>query len=121
MTVTGQKDDVCACRIIHEARIAKARQGGLPPGEVEEAARLFKALADPTRLRMLWALEEGEMCVCDLAALLGITESAVSHHLRLLRTMRLVSNRRAGPVLYYRLTDRHVSRLTRLALEHIRE
>ena len=61
------------------------------------------------------------VCVCDLAALLGITESAVSHQLRLLRTLRLVKNRREGTILYYRLADDHVSELVRIALEHISE
>ena len=81
----------------------------------------FKALGDVSRLKILWALEQQEMCVCDLAALLGITESAVSHQLRLLRTLRLVKNRRKGTILYYRLADDHVSELVRIALEHIRE
>jgi DNA-binding transcriptional ArsR family regulator len=61
------------------------------------------------------------MCVCDLATYLGVTESAVSHQLRLLRQLHLVANRREGPVLYYRLDDNHVGQLMRLALEHIRE
>jgi DNA-binding transcriptional ArsR family regulator len=82
---------------------------------------LFKAMGDSTRLRIMRALEEGEMCVCDLAAYLGVTESAVSHQLRLLRQLRLVANRREGPVLYYRLDDQHVGQLVRLALEHVRE
>ena len=114
-------EDACACRIIHEERIAKARKSALPEEEVEQSAQLFKALADPSRLKILWALEKEEMCVCDIAALLGLTESAVSHQLRLLRTMRLVSNRRQGPVLYYRLNDHHIGQLIQLALEHIKE
>jgi DNA-binding transcriptional ArsR family regulator len=83
-------------------------------------AQVFKSLADETRLRILWALEHQEMCVCDLAALLGLTESAVSHQLRLLRNLQLVANRREGVVLYYRLTDTHVSQLMEVTLEHLR-
>jgi DNA-binding transcriptional ArsR family regulator len=82
---------------------------------------LFKAFADGSRLRILWALRHGEMCVCDLAAFLQISESAVSHQLRLLRTMRLVSNRRDGVVLYYRLNDEHIEQLLQVALAHGRE
>ena len=76
---------------------------------------IFKALADPSRLRLLYALAEEEMCVCDLSALLEITESAVSHQLRLLRTLQIVANRREGTVLYYRLKDHHVSELIALS------
>ena len=83
--------------------------------------RTFKAMGDPTRLKILWALELGEMCVCDLAALLEITESAISHQLRILRHLDLVTNRREGTILYYRLNDHHVSQLINLALEHVRE
>lgn len=84
-------------------------------------AALFKAMCDPNRLKILWALGDGEMCVCDLAALLESSESAVSHQLRLLRQMCLVSNRRQGPVLYYRLNDDHIYALIHIVLEHIRE
>jgi ArsR family transcriptional regulator, lead/cadmium/zinc/bismuth-responsive transcriptional repressor len=113
--------DICQRRIIHHDRVARARENSLPPTEITALADLFKALADATRQRIIWALASEEMCVCDLAALLGVTESAVSHQLRLLRTMTLVTNRREGPVLYYRLADDHVERLLKIALEHTRE
>lgn len=116
-----QNPDRCDCRLIHEDRVEAARKNALPRQENERLAQLYKALGDPTRLRILWALDKGEMCVCDLAALLGVTESAVSHQLRLLRQLHLVANRRQGPILYYRLDDSHISRLVQLALEHIRE
>lgn len=98
-----------------------ARQRALCDEVTDNLCQTFKALGDPSRLKILWALEHQEMCVCDLAALLGITESAVSHQLRLIRTLRLVKNRREGTILYYRLADDHVSQLVRIALEHIRE
>ena len=113
--------DLCQCRIIHEERVKKAREKAFSPSEVEGLSQVFKALADPTRLNILWALSHDEMCVCDLAAFLNITESAVSHQLRLLRQLRLVTNRREGPVLYYRLNDDHVGTLVQVALEHINE
>lgn len=113
--------DRCSCRLIHENRVVAAKQTALAENENVRLAILYKALGDPTRLRILWALNHGEMCVCDLAAFLGVTESAVSHQLRLLRQLHLVANRRKGPILYYRLDDDHISQLVHLALEHIRE
>lgn len=115
------RDNLCHCRIIHQERVTAAKNTALDAFEVEKLANFFKAMADPTRLKMLWALEQGEMCVCDLAAYLGVTESAVSHQLRLLRQLHLVSSRRHGPVLYYRLNDDHISQLVRLGLIHINE
>ncbi len=112
---------MCDCRIIHGEKVSEARQGALSEAAIENLCQTFKALGDRSRLKILWALENQEMCVCDLAALLGITESAVSHQLRLLRTLRLVKNRRAGTILYYRLSDQHVSELVRIALEHVQE
>lgn len=119
--VENIESDSCGCRCIHEDRIIQAKGKQLPEPEVDRLARLFKAMGDPNRLRILWALTEDEMCVCDLASFIGASESAVSHQLRQLRQLYLVSNRRAGAVLYYRLNDDHVSRLMLLALEHVRE
>jgi len=113
--------DRCGDRCIHQDRIEKARQTALAAEENNGMAALFKTMGDPNRLKILWALGEGEMCVCDLAALLDSSESAVSHQLRLLRQMALVSNRRQGPVLYYRLNDDHIHALIHIALEHTRE
>lgn len=119
--VVSEDRDRCNCRFIHEDRIERARESELDVDENNRLAQLFKAMADTTRLRMMYALDREEMCVCDIAALLGITESAVSHQLRLLRQLHLVANRREGPILYYRLDDDHVGQLIRLGLEHIRE
>ncbi|MBB6099899.1 DNA-binding transcriptional ArsR family regulator [Deinobacterium chartae] len=85
---------------------------------VEAATALLKAVADPTRLRMLCALAVGELCVQDLAHVIGLSESATSHQLRLLREGRLVTFRKVGRVAYYRLLDHHVSALIASALEH---
>ena len=118
----GQKDaELCQYRVIHQERIDKAGTTALEEGEVEILSRLFKAMGDPSRMKILWALAQGEMCVCDLAAFLGITESAVSHQLRNLRQLQLVTNRRNGVILYYRLADHHVSELLSVALQHVRE
>jgi ArsR family transcriptional regulator len=101
--------------------VEEAIASSLDPGEIGTLTQIFKALADGTRLKILWALEKQEMCVCDLAAMLGLTESAVSHQLRLLRNLQLVTNRRDGVVLYYRLADNHVSQLIKITLEHLRD
>src|SRR5207245_8000821 len=81
----------------------------------------FKVLGDTTRVRMLDALSRAELCVCDLAALLGLSESAVSHQLRLLRGMRLVRPRRDGRLVYYTLDDQHIVGLFAQGLEHVEE
>lgn len=116
-----QSEDRCRLRVIHEERVANARKDILAAHEIEDLSLFFKAMADPTRLKIVFALMAAEMCVCDLAAFLEISESAVSHQLRFLRQLKLVVNRRQGPILYYRLSDDHVSRVAQLALEHIRE
>jgi DNA-binding transcriptional ArsR family regulator len=114
-------EDRCQCRVIHEDQIEYARRNALSREAIEALAQFFKAMADPTRLRILRALEQNEMCVCDLASYIEVTESAISHQLRLLRQLRLVVRRREGPVLYYRLSDDHVSELLKVAQKHIHE
>jgi len=84
-------------------------------------AETFKLLSDPTRLRAVQALSHGELCVCDLATLLGIGRTAVSNHLRLLRGMRLVNYRREGKLAYYSLADDHITSLLNGCLEHVQE
>jgi len=118
---TKMDREVCGSRIIHHEKVAAAKMEALTPSEIEELSQLFKAFADGSRLRIMLALGSQEMCVCDLAALLDISESAVSHQLRLLRNLKLVVNRRDGTILYYRLRDEHVTELLGVALEHIRE
>ena len=88
---------------------------------VEALADTFRVLGDPTRVRILDALAPGELCVCDIAALAGISESAVSHQLRLLRGMRLVRPRRAGRLVYYAVDDHHILELLTQALTHVEE
>jgi ArsR family transcriptional regulator, lead/cadmium/zinc/bismuth-responsive transcriptional repressor len=121
MTPGNESNDLCSCRCIHKDRVAAATKNELPEQENQHIAQLFKAMGDPNRLKILRALEQEEMCVCDIAAFLRISESAVSHQLRLLRQLQLVSNRREGPILYYRLNDHHINELMQIALEHSRE
>jgi DNA-binding transcriptional ArsR family regulator len=111
----------CGVRVLHPDRIEEARKAASPEKEAARLAYLYKALGDSTRLKMIMALLNGEMCVCDLAAFLGLTESAVSHQLRLLREQALVKKRRDGQALYYSLDDDHVVDLLRVGREHVRE
>ncbi|MDF1536493.1 MAG: metalloregulator ArsR/SmtB family transcription factor [bacterium] len=117
----GGNVDLCEARVIHPERINRARGGSLDPLEIARVSRIFKAMGDPTRLRILWALGSQELCVCDLAATLWLSESATSHQLRNLRHLDLVTSRREGTILYYRLNDHHVRQLMGVALEHVRE
>ncbi len=116
-----EQNEQCDCRCIHQERVQAAKEQALTAKDNELLSALFKAMGDPNRLQILWALDQEEMCVCDLALFIGVSESAVSHQLRQLRQLQLVSNRRQGPILYYRLTDNHVSSLIHLALEHLQE
>jgi len=84
-------------------------------------AEIFAALADPTRLRIIEALAIEPMCVCDLSEALGLSQSGISHHLRTLRTLRLVKHRRVGRRVFYALDDEHIRRLFAQGLEHVRE
>ncbi|MGH9347205.1 MAG: ArsR/SmtB family transcription factor [Vicinamibacterales bacterium] len=93
----------------------------LPPETVGALADIFKVLGDPTRVRILDVLARGELCVCHLAQQLGLTESAVSHQLRLLRNTRIVRSRREGRLIYYALDDKHVLTLFRQGLRHVEE
>jgi ArsR family transcriptional regulator len=101
---------------------AASRQSSLMSTRTVEAlADTFRVLGDPTRVRILDALSGGELCVCDIASLVGISESAASHQLRLLRGMRLVRPRRAGRLVYYAVDDQHILELLAQALTHVEE
>ena len=119
--ISSSQGDICEVRCVHPEAVQKARQALPDAGCVEQASAFLKLVGDPTRLRLLSALNTGEMCVCDLSAAVGISESAVSHQLRLLRTGRVVTFRKEGRVAYYRLLDHHVTTLIDNALEHARE
>ncbi len=112
-----------ACDVFHidPAKVARLREALISPTSVDALAETFRALGDPTRVRLLDALSHGELCVCDLAALLGLSQSATSHQLRLLRTLRLVRTRRAGRMVYYALDDRHIVTLFNQSLRHVEE
>lgn len=113
--------DVCDVHYVDEKHV-KAVQRVMVSDEVAAAlAETFKVLSDPTRIKILYALSKAELCVCDLSALLGMNESAVSHHLRLLKALKLVKYRREGRMAYYSLDDEHIEKLFQQGLEHVEE
>jgi len=115
------EEDGCRAWVVHLDRVNRARAEAIPESELERLALIFRVLGDPTRLKIFVALSGGEMCVCDLAAHLGLSESAVSHQLRRMRELALVKPRREGQVLYYALEDRHVADLLKVGFEYVRE
>ncbi|WP_454778343.1 ArsR/SmtB family transcription factor [Georgenia muralis] len=113
--------DACEVALVHPDKVAMTRESIPGPEETTRVASLFKLLGEPRRARILYALlEAGELCVCDLSASVDIPESSVSQSLRLLRTVGVVDNRRAGRMVYYRLADAHVRMLLDLSREHAR-
>jgi len=118
-----QDADELRCEALHPQgeAIALVRQALVDQETAGAIAETFKVLGDPTRVRILDALGRAELCVCDLATLLGSSESAVSHQLRLLRTLRLVRSRRSGRLVFYALDDQHITDLMRQTLLHVRE
>lgn len=114
-------EDTCEAPHLDLRGTAARRQALMAPRTVEALAETFRVLGDPSRVRIVDALSAGELCVCDIAALVGISESAVSHQLRLLRGMRLVRPRRAGRQVFYVLDDQHIVELLRQALTHVEE
>ena len=114
-------DETCDVRVVHLERVSRARAEAIGETDLERLALTYKIMGDPTRLKIILALRGGEMCVCDIAAFVGLSESAVSHQLRRLRELALVSSRRDGQILYYSLDDAHVLQLVTVGLNHIGE
>jgi ArsR family transcriptional regulator, lead/cadmium/zinc/bismuth-responsive transcriptional repressor len=114
-------DESCEAQHLDSSSTAARRQRLLPARTVEALADTFRVLGDPTRVRILDALSTVELCVCDIASLAGISESAVSHQLRLLRGLRLVRPRRAGRQVYYAVDDHHILELLNQAMTHVEE
>lgn len=113
--------DRCDVTMIHEDIVNRVKDN-MPEEEVlYDLAELFKVFGDTTRVKILWVLDEAEMCVCDIAALLNMTQSAISHQLRILKQARLVKSRREGKVVYYSLDDEHIRGIFDQGLIHIKE
>jgi len=119
--VDRKNPDVCEIYYVNEDHVRSARQALSPEREILSLAETFKTLGDPTRVKVLQALSVKELCVCDLARLLGISESATSHQLRVLRNKKLVRYRKEGKMTFYSLDDEHIDVLMKVALQHVRE
>lgn len=114
-------EDVCDVREIHGDKVARARDSMPDPATVDELADFFRIFGDKTRVKILLALDVGEMCVCDISETLGMSMSATSHQLRMLREAHLVTSRREGKSIIYSLCDEHVRVVLETALEHLQE
>ena len=113
--------DRADCTVIHQEVVDQVR-GALPDeGILLDLADAFKLFSDSTRLKILYALMEAEMCVCDISVLLGMTKSSVSHQLRVLKQSNLVKYRKAGRVIYYSLADEHVRTICQMGMAHVLE
>ena len=111
----------CEENLVHQDAVERVR-GLLPPDEtLYDLAELFKIFGDSTRVKILYALLESELCVCDIAKMMEVSQSAVSHQLRVLKTCKLVKFRREGKTVYYSLADEHVIRILSQGMEHILE
>ena len=115
------ENEFCSCEIIHQDTVREVAAGLCARDEYVALASLFKLFGDGTRVKILHALELHEMCVCDLAALLGVTKSAVSHQLRVLKQSKLVKFRREGKTIFYSLADDHVRTIIGMGMEHLCE
>jgi DNA-binding transcriptional ArsR family regulator len=114
-------NDICEVTCINREAVDSVRSLMLSPRLIANTAEIFKVLGDPTRVRLLFALAQRELCVCDLSAVLGMTQSAISHQLRVLRSARLVRYRKAGKIVYYSLADAHVLQFIDVGVDHARE
>jgi len=116
-----EKRDSCECNVIHEDIVNKVKKNMPKEEHLYDLAELFKVFGDTTRIKILYALFASEMCVCDIAALINMTQSAVSHQLRVLKQARLVKYRKEGKVVYYSLDDDHIKQIFDQGYMHITE
>ena len=116
-----REDMFCDCEVIHADLVEAVRKRMPDENELYDLADFFKVLGDSTRAKIMWALDESEMCVCDLAVLLNMTKSAISHQLSSLKQADLVKYRKEGKVVFYSLADDHIQEIFEKGLEHIRE
>ena len=113
--------DLCEIKCINEKKVRETAQAMPEPDKTETMANIYKAMSDPSRLKILLVLLSQEHCVCDIAVLCGLSDSAISHQLRLLRTSGIVKTRRDGKIIYYSLNNDHVATLLNMSLTHVNE
>jgi DNA-binding transcriptional ArsR family regulator len=119
--MTENEDLICEINYVDIEKVKNVSENLISEENVFEMSELFKVLGDSTRLKIISSLLIEELCVCDIANILGVSVSAVSHQLRILKNTRLVRSRRAGKMIYYSLIDEHISVLIKIAKEHILE
>ena len=112
--------DICSVKCIDEKKVKETVKTIPRQEDIGQMADIFKVLSDPSRLKIVLTLLNQEHCVCDIAAICNQTESAISHQLRILRTLKIVKNRREGKIIYYSLDDDHVISLIHMSLDHVR-
>lgn len=114
-----RKELVCDCNIIHEEAVNMAIKNRPDVKELVNLSELFKILGDLTRIKIIWTLDNNEMCVCDIANVLNMTKSSISHQLSILKNAGIVRYRKSGKEVYYTLDDEHINKLYEIGLEHI--
>lgn len=115
------EENLCEITIIHEDVVKEVKKIMPEDDEIYDLAEFFKVFADSTRMKIIYALMENELCVCDLANIVNTTQSAISHQLKILRQSKLVKFRKEGKVVYYSLDDEHISQIVKKGREHIEE
>ena len=119
--LTDDNIELCQEYFLHEDRLEDAREGSPTEEMVYDLVELFKVFGDVTRVKIIYAILESEMCVCDIASLLDMTQSAISHQLRVLKKARLVKFRKEGKTVFYSLDDQHIDKILSFGLDHIKE
>lgn len=119
MSKRGVSKDVCRIICFNKAKVAKIKKAILPQDKLNTLVEIFKALSDNTRTKILLALKDNELCVCDISHVLGLSLSAISHQLRILRGLRLVKYRDEGRMVFYSLADKHSIKLIEEGIKHI--
>lgn len=114
-----RKELVCDCNIIHQDVVDMAIKNKPDIRELVNLSELFKMLGDLTRIKIMWTLDKHEMCVCDIANVLNMTKSSISHQLAILKSAGIVKYRKSGKEVYYTLDDEHINKLYEIGLEHI--
>ena len=114
-------EEICEMNIIHQDKVEDVKKIMPKDDLIYDLAEFFKVFADSTRMKIIYALMENELCVCDIAAIVGTTQSAISHQLRILKQAKLVKYKKEGKVVYYSLDDEHISEIVKKGREHIEE
>ena len=117
----GKMDNVCDCEVIHKEKVIKAKASMIDDEALLNIADFYKAMSDSTRIKIINLLEKNELCVCDISSILNMTKSAVSHQLKNLREMNLITSRKVGKEVWYTLADDHVKQVFDISLAHVME